>query len=510
MRFNQGLFRASPARWLIGVCGQRAPLERLSPSCQVGGTIETRQGNRLVLHWVMGDPRNYRKRRFDCPANCAMLVTHGGNVTGPRYRVTSHCCRRVAVLAMLAALAFVAGPAAAHLTPNSEVSIDFGRSEAVADIVIPQGEYAFATGNAVGNSPAALATARAFLLRHIGITSPDGRPFVMQFQQVEFALIAGPPDLHAIVRLLPPPGRDARRMHIDWTAVIDTVPNHFVLFVARSDFSAGKLNENSQVLGALQGDRHVLALDRGAPNRWRGLRASILLGMRHIAEGHDHLLFLIALLLPAPLLAVGGAWAVRRAPRAAVWQLAKIVSAFTVGHSLTLIGAAFLGWQLPARPVEIGIALSILISAIHAWRPLFPGREPLIAAGFGLVHGLAFATVVSRFGLGVGEKAAAILGFNLGIEIVQLLGVIAVMPALLMLAQTRAYPAFRSIGAVFAGFAAIAWIVERATGVPNAVADAIDSGLGQAPWLVAALTLFAAIMFLRHRRTLQRAGEGAV
>ncbi len=395
---------------------------------------------------------------------------------------------------------FGAADAFAHLTPNSEVSIDFGRHEAVADIIIPQGDYAGATGNAVDGSPAALAAARAFLLAHVRVAAPDGAPWQMRFQRLEFAQIAGPPDLHAIVSLLPPPGHDARRLRIEWTAIIDTMPNHFVLFVARSDFSAGNLDAAPQVLGALQGNRHVLAIDRGLPDRMRGLRAAIGLGMRHIAEGHDHLLFLIALLLPAPLLAVGGAWRERRTARAAVWQLAKIVSAFTLGHSLTLVGAAFLGWQLPARPVEIGIALSILVSAIHAWRPLFPGREPVVAGVFGLVHGLAFATVVSRFGLGVGEKAGAILGFNLGIEIVQLLVVAAVMPSLLMLAQTRAYPTFRTLGAAFAGAAAIAWIVERSSGVPNPVAAAIDAGLAQAPWLVAGLTVFAAIMFVRARR----------
>lgn len=408
--------------------------------------------------------------------------------------------RALRITIVVLALLLAAYPAYAHLTPNSEVNIDFGQHEAVADIIIPQGEYAFATGAGTSNSAADLAAARAFLLGHIRVTAPGGARWALAIERAEFAQIAGPPDLHAVVRLTPPAGASARRFAIDWRAVIDRVPNHFVLFVARSDFSGGKLGEAREVLGALQGDRHVLMIDRGAAHGLNGLRAAIVLGMRHIAAGHDHLLFLIALLLPAPIMAVGGLWRGRKPARAAVWQLAKIVSAFTVGHSLTLIGAAFFGWHLPAQPVEIGIALSILISAIHAWRPLFPGREPVVAAGFGLVHGLAFATVVSGFGLGIGEKAASILGFNVGIEIVQLGVVIAVMPALLMLARTTLYPAFRTIGAGFAGLAAIAWIIERVAGTPNPVADGIDAALGQAPWLVVALTIIAAIALLGGRR----------
>ena len=401
----------------------------------------------------------------------------------------------------LAVALLLAGPAQAHLTPNSEVQIDFGQREALADVIIPLGEYGYATGNPIDHNAASLDRAKAFLASHIRVTSPEGKPWALTIESIEFAQIAGPPDLHAVVRMTPPPATTARRMTIGWTAVIDTVPSHFVLFVARSDFSAGKLNEDREVLGALQGQRRTLAIDRGDGRATKGLLAAISLGMAHIADGHDHLLFLIALLLPAPLLAAHGKWGTPRNARDAVRKLALIVTAFTVGHSLTLIGAAFFGWQLPAPPVEIGIAISILISAIHAWRPTFPGREPAVAAGFGLVHGLAFATVVSRFGLGIGEKAASILGFNLGIEIVQLLVVIAIMPSLILLSRTEYYDPFRRIGAAFAAIAATAWIVERVSGTPNPLAATIDAALNHTLWLAAALAVLTLVAMTRGRVT---------
>ncbi len=245
------------------------------------------------------------------------------------------------------------------------------------------------------------------------------------------------------------------------------------------------------MIGGLQAPTFTMRVDRGPGSAWRGFAAAMRLGMHHIAEGHDHLLFLIALILPAPLLAAGRRWGAYAGLRQTARRLLAVVPAFTIGHSITLIGGAFFGWQLPAAPVEVGIAVSILVSAIHAWRPIFAGREALIAGGFGLVHGLAFATIIANFGLEPLQKAQSILGFNLGIELVQLAVVACVMPALLMIARTPAYTPLRTIGAGLTAVAAIAWIVERVSGTPNRVAESIDAALGFAPWFVAALTLAA-------------------
>jgi hypothetical protein len=144
-----------------------------------------------------------------------------------------------------------------------------------------------------------------------------------------------------------------------------------------------------------------------------------------------------------------------------VVQVLKIITAFTVGHSLTLIAGAAFGWQLPVRPVEVGIALSVLISAIHAARPLFAGREAWIAGAFGLVHGMAFATVIASFSLPPVERGLAILGFNLGIETVQIALAALVLPVLLWLANARYWRQIRTAGAVIAGGAAIVWLAQR-------------------------------------------------
>jgi hypothetical protein len=219
-----------------------------------------------------------------------------------------------------------------------------------------------------------------------------------------------------------------------------------------------------------------------------GFGGAFHLGLRHIAEGTDHLLFLLALLLPAPLLACGGRWGGHASVQRSLLQILRIVTAFTLGHSLTLALAAFGVVQLPSRPVEVLIAVSILVSSIHAIRPLFPGREAALAAFFGLIHGLAFASALSDLGFGSWYRLVSLLGFNLGIEAMQITVVAVTLPSLLLLSRTHAYALFRIGGASFAAIAALGWIVERSLNTGNLIDPFVESVAHHAPWI--ALTLF--------------------
>jgi hypothetical protein len=216
------------------------------------------------------------------------------------------------------------------------------------------------------------------------------------------------------------------------------------------------------------------------------------LGMRHIAEGTDHLLFLLALLLPAPLFVAGSRWAGSTDVRSSLLRILEIVTAFTVGHSITLAIAGFGLVHVPGRPIEVLIAVSILVSAIHALHPLFPGKEAGIAGFFGLIHGLAFASTFGDLGLGRWERVAGILAFNLGIEAMQLGVVAATLPSLIMLSHTRAYLYLRIGGALFAGFASLGWIAERLFGMRSPVDVVVNGVAHQAVWIAGALSLVSA------------------
>jgi HupE / UreJ protein len=137
---------------------------------------------------------------------------------------------------------------------------------------------------------------------------------------------------------------------------------------------------------------------------------------------------------------------------------------------------------------------------VHAFRPVFPGRERWVAAAFGLVHGLAFATVIGELGLDARRMALAILGFNVGIEIMQLAVVAAAVPWLVLLARTHLYPAFRTGGSVFGAVAAMGWLGQRAFGWRNPVGPCVEAAARHAPWLLAALAVVSVVATFVGRR----------
>ena len=185
-------------------------------------------------------------------------------------------------------------------------------------------------------------------------------------------------------------------------------------------------------------------------------------GIVHIWTGYDHVLFLLALLIPAVLQRVDGRWEPVRALRPALWSVFKTVTAFTLAHSLTLTMAA-LGWiHLSSRLVEPVIAASVALAAGNNLKPVFLERGWLVAFVFGLIHGFGFAGVLEEFDLSGTALAIPLLGFNLGVEIGQAVIVMIFVPLAFSLRHTSVY----RWGALRIGSAAIVllatvWFVER-------------------------------------------------
>ena len=288
----------------------------------------------------------------------------------------------------------------------------------------------------------------------------------------------------------------ANQFDLRCDAVFTQLPTQAVLVSIRTDWRAGIFATEPQLRGVLRGAEPVLRIERTSGNWLRGFQGIFALGVRHIAEGTDHLLFLLVLLLPAPLLAIRGRWCSYREVSHCFWQTGKIVTAFTAGHSLTLAAGTLHWLHLPSRPVEVLIAVSILVSAVHAFKPVFPGREMWIAGGFGLVHGMAFASTLAELGLQRTERLAGILSFNLGVEAMQLTVVACVLPALLLFSRTPFYAVVRVCGALFGGIAAAAWILERLFQLHNPVEPWINLAARQSGWLAPAVTAIALLAWL--------------
>jgi len=189
------------------------------------------------------------------------------------------------------------------------------------------------------------------------------------------------------------------------------------------------------------------------PSGWQVARTYLALGVEHILGGVDHLLFVLALLLIV----------------SSRWLLLKTITAFTVAHSMTLAMATMGVVQVPGRPVEATIALSVVFLAselahLKQGRPGLTSRAPwLVAFTFGLLHGLGFASALAEIGLPERQIPLALLQFNVGVELGQLLFVAAVL-VLVSLARRLAvrWPdwAWR-VPAYGIGVTAAFWTVQR-------------------------------------------------
>ena len=404
------------------------------------------------------------------------------------------------------ALAFtllLCAPLRAHNMPQSAVHLDFHRDGVAVELTLPLNELELSFKQPLMPAPDEIIARhgpalKEYVAGHVQPVSPDGKAWSVEVR--EMSVKAGQPnveysvpDLAVHLWMRPPAGAPLRQFTLNYSVICHEVMSHIALVSVRNDWNNATFSHQPQLLGAIQFTVTSVNVDRTSGSVWQGFRSVLRLGIEHIADGTDHLLFLLVLLLPAPLVAAGKKWGAFGGLRRSLVQLFKIVSAFTIGHSLTLIvGAA--GWlRLPSQPVEILIAVSILVSAIHAARPIFAGREMWIASGLGLIHGLAFAGIIAEYGFSPWHMAMSILGFNLGIELMQLVVVAVTIPWLILLSRTRGYTPVRIAGAVFAAIASLCWIGERAFSWSNPFDPVVNALTAHPLWIVAMLAVFALV-----------------
>jgi HupE / UreJ protein len=189
-------------------------------------------------------------------------------------------------------------------------------------------------------------------------------------------------------------------------------------------------------------------------------------GIHHILIGTDHVLFLICLLLPAVLRPATDRDPRHAAPVAGLSQALRpvliTISTFTLAHSLTLALASLNLVQPSPRVIEPAIALTIALAALDNIRPIFAGWRNTFTFLFGLVHGFGFANVLNELSLSPDGFVQALLGFNLGVEIGQLLIVGPTLTVFMLLRRHAAYARlFMPMGSALIIVVALGWWVER-------------------------------------------------
>ena len=216
---------------------------------------------------------------------------------------------------------------------------------------------------------------------------------------------------------------------------------------------------HTSVLGP---DSGVLNVKAGETSRLAQFGQYLVEGTFHIWIGFDHVLFLLSLLLPAVLVHESRRWTGVGSFRAALTEVLWVVTAFTVAHSITLSIAALQIVELPSRLVESAIAASVALAAANNLWPVVERRRWLVAFGFGLIHGFGFASVLTELGLPKDALLLSLLGFNVGVEVGQLVIVACFLPAAYLLRNTPLYRKGVFVGgSVLTLLVALVWLAER-------------------------------------------------
>ena len=410
-------------------------------------------------------------------------------------RIITRAASAVACLvAAFAAPILTPSAADAHPLSTTAILLDISSDEVTGQVQLPIDRLAIALNQALTPTavavPATTEELRRYVAAHIAVAgSVDRAAWPVSVTGGHVEIIDGVDHLVFDLAFRPPDGpmRDFR-LHYD--AIVARLLSHRVLVSSRP---AG--DGPYSTVGVIDWESQDLTVGAPGADAEQGFLAALRLGVDHIAEGADHLLFLIMLLLPAPLIARRGRWMRTDDLRRNCKCVLHVITAFAVGHSIMLALAALGYISAPTRVVESLIAVSILVSAIHAIRPFARGGEVWIATGFGLMHGLAFASLLGQLDLSRSSLVTTLLGFNVGIELTQLLVVVLIMPSLIVLSRTRFYPAVRVTLACIGIVLAAAWLAERTTTTlltPNPL-DSISATLVAHPFLVtAALACIAA------------------
>ena len=415
----------------------------------------------------------------------------------------------LALAAAFALLGFAPTPAGAHAGDQSYLYLDVTDEELGGRVEMPYIDLREVFGWELDDSDddAVLAELRAnadelwaYVSDHVSIGA-DGRTWDLEFTDVT---LLGAEGGYAVVGFVADVPGDSvpRTLEIGFDPFFDEIDDRDALLLIGNDWQAGVIDNGEEVLIGFYPDTRERVIDLGDTSQWSNFTASIELGVTHIRTGPDHILFVLVLLLPS-VLVFTTAWHPVATFGGSLWRVLKVVTMFTVAHSITFVLAGLELLPLPSsRVVESVIAASIAVAALHNLRPVAVNREWAIAFVFGLFHGMGFASLVSELDVGRTTKLVSLLGRNLGIEIGQVVVVCLVFPALFLLRRTRLYRPIFVLGSLALTAIAVGWMLERIFDLELRVARLVDPIVDwpRSVLLIGALTaLAAAVHFVEAR-----------
>ena len=363
------------------------------------------------------------------------------------------------LIAIGLALAGLVTVAQAHKPSDSYLSITVNEAEITGQWDIALRDLDFAIGlDADGNGEITWGEVRA---KHAEIAAYALARLALRGDSAACAIEPGAQQInehtdgaYTVLPLMIRCAKAPAQLAIDYSLFADLDPQHRGLLNLQA---LG--NARTAVLGP---QAPTQSFELKTVSRWAQFIDYAREGVWHIWIGFDHVLFLLSLLLPAVLLWRARSWQAVETFRTAFVDVFKIVTAFTVAHSITLSLATLGTVELPSRWVESAIAASVVLAALNNVWPVFHGRRWTVAFAFGLIHGFGFATVLADLGLPREALVLALVGFNLGVEAGQLAIVAVFLPIAFALRRTAVYRRAVMVGGslLIAALAGV-WLVER-------------------------------------------------
>ena len=390
--------------------------------------------------------------------------------------MTKRTIRRAATVVIVAMLTtlIMAGTAVAHNGEQSLVYLDIFDSTIEGEIHYPVADLnevldldiPLDAEDAVEWAEANPGIIENYSAEHIAISDIDGEQWPIVFSGFDGLDVGTGAFLLAVFEVDREFTEVPRQFVVAYDGIFHAKPERDALLAIATDFGSGTFNNEADTLVRYSPGSTSQTVDLGDTSFWKGVTGVVELGVEHIRIGVDHILFIIALVLPSVLIfRTGAGWQPSPGFGASLWRVLKIVTMFTIAHTITLTLGGLGIVELPSALVETVIAISIILAALHNLRPVLVNREWLIAFGFGLIHGFGFAGLLSDLGLTQSRRLVSLLGFNIGIEIGQAVIIVLVFPALFLARRTKGYlPAMRA-GSMLLIAIASAWAIERAFGV---------------------------------------------
>ncbi|MEO8241430.1 MAG: HupE/UreJ family protein [bacterium] len=324
-------------------------------------------------------------------------------------------------------LVFMAGPATAHETTRSYLTLTAQDSDVTADVRIAFRDVEVAVwmdenldGQITwGEAKRRLDAVQTYLLSNVALTTAQG---ACTFTRTDATTLtdAGIDYLDlGFTATCPPQANPTFTLHS--TLFTDIDPDHRMFLTAMVNHI-----RSTALISRAAPD---LVLDAKAQGWMATFTSYFRAGIDHLAGGSDHIVFLLALMLPFVCST--------RGPKAAATGILAAVTGFTLAHALTLTAAATQILRPNSAMIEALIALSIMITAVDNIRPFLRLPRAAVAAFFGTIHGFGFASALGTLNLSGVALATALLGFNLGIEAAQIVLVLLTMPVLYLLGAGR-------------------------------------------------------------------------